>query len=332
MKKFIIGIASLILFASCFENSADLQKENRVFRTGDKYYVVYNGNTFELPKDLYLTKDKKVEQYFTTGILKDLDIDVINKAELLNDLNKYFPGGIGYVTEDENAKVNYQIPVLNVGKEKHVDSIKFEKILATLPVQKQEEKKNEQNQNAEINPLEVLRGKKIEILNANGIDGYAKNIGDKLKEAFLVEYNAENYGKPETMNYVITKKLNEQEVLTIIEKVGLKYVRILNDNTIKPEADFVLVTGNDDQVQFKLEIATLGTSSVVTDKIKEYKPEIVKSVTFAEEPIDKMTEVKVVYNKADYYTAKLIAKKLGGNVKLVESEKMNNRIVVVSKN
>lgn len=329
MKKFIIGIASLILFASCFENSANLQKENRVFRTGDKYYVVYNGNTFELPKDLYLTKDKKVEQYFTTGVLKDLNIDVINKSELLNDLNKYFPKGIGYVTEDENAKVNYQIPVLNVGNEKHIDSIKFEQILATLPAVVEN---NNNQQNNQPNPVETLRGKKIEILNANGINGFAKNIGDKLKEAFFIEYNAENYNKPETMNYVITRKFNENEVESILEKAGLKYARILTDNSIKPEADFVLVTGNDEKVEFKLEIATLGTSSVVTDKIKEYKPEIVKSVTFAEEPIDKMTEIKVVYNKVDYYTAKLIAKKLGGNVKLVESEKMNNRIVVVSKN
>lgn len=329
MKKFIIGIASLILFASCFENSANLQKENRVFRTGDKYYVVYNGNTFELPKDLYLTKDKKVEQYFTTGVLKDLNIDVINKSELLNDLNKYFPKGIGYVTEDENAKVNYQIPVLNVGNEKHIDSIKFEQILATLPAVVEN---NNNQQNNQPNPVETLRGKKIEILNANGINGFAKNIGDKLKEAFFIEYNAENYNKPETMNYVITRKFNENEVESILEKAGLKYARILTDNSIKPEADFVLVTGNDEKIEFKLEIATLGTSSVVTDKIKEYKPEIVKSVTFAEEPIDKMTEIKVVYNKVDYYTAKLIAKKLGGNVKLVESEKMNNRIVVVSKN
>ena len=70
----------------------------------------------------------------------------------------------------------------------------------------------------------------------------------------------------------------------------------------------------------------------VKEKLKEYNPEIVKSVTFAEEPIEKMTQIQVVYNKVDLYTAKLMAKKIGGNVKLVESNKMNNRIVVVSKN
>ena len=45
-----------------------------------------------------------------------------------------------------------------------------------------------------------------------------------------------------------------------------------------------------------------------------------------------MTQIQVVYNKADLYTAKLIAEKIGGDIKLVESDKMNNRIVVVSKN
>lgn len=333
MKKIIIGMASLVLFASCFENTEDLKNENRVFRTGDKYYVVYKGNTFELPKDLYLTENKKVEDYFTKGVLQKLKIEVLNKAELLNDLNKYFPNGIGYITENENISVNYQMPILNVGNEKHVDSIKFENILAGLPNNNNEKNlKPNTGTNIEENGAMTLKGKKIEILNANGIDGFAKKIGDLLKETFGLEYNAENYTKSETMNYIISKNLSENEIQTIIEKTGIKYVKIMEDNNIKPEADFVLITGNDEKIQFKLEIATLGTSSIVTDKIKEYNPEIVKSVTFAEEPIEKMEDIRVVYNKEDLYTAKIIAKKLGNNVKLVESDKMNNRIVVVSKN
>ena len=186
--------------------------------------------------------------------------------------------------------------------------------------------------NSNFNPKESLKGKKIEILNANGIDGFAKKIGDKLKETYVLDYNAENYSNPETMNYIITRKFNEAEVLAILEELGFKYARILIDDTIKSESDFVLITGNESKIKFILEIATLGDSSIITEKLKEYNPEIVKSVTFAEEPREKMTQIQVVYNKVDLYTAKLMAKKIGGNVKLVESNKMNNRIVVVSKN
>ena len=335
MKKILLGIASLILFASCLGNKENLENKNRIFRNGDKYYVYYNGNTFELPKDLHLTKDKKVEQYFTTGILQQLNIEVLNKAELLNDLNKYFPEGIEYITEGEEGKATVETPIINVGSEKHIDSMKFEKLLATLPAVVQNQNAggvSGTETNSAVNPAESLRGKKIEILNANGIDGFARKIGEKLKEAYSLEFNAENYSKPETMNYVIVRKFNEEEVMSILETAGIKYARIMTDSSVKPEAAFVLITGNDSEVKFTLEIATLGDSSVVTEKLKGYSPEIVKSVTFAEEPIDKMTQIQVVYNKVDLYTAKIIAKKIGGNVKLVESDKMNNRIVVVSKN
>lgn len=335
MRKFLLGLASLVLFASCFENTEELKNKNRVFRVENKYYVYYNGSTFELPKDLHLTKDKKIEQYFTTGILQKLNIDVVNKSELLNDLNKYFPDGIEYVTDGENGKATVETPIMTLGNEKHIDSIKFEKLLSALPtisVSNQSTKTLGAEANSNFEPKDSLKGKKIEILNANGIEGFAKKIGDKLKENYYLEYNAENYLNPETMNYVITRKFNEAEVLSVLETSGFKYARILTDNTIKPGADFILITGNESKIKFVLEIATLGNSSIITEKLKEYNPEIVKSVTFAEEPIEKMTQIQVVYNKVDLYTAKLMAKKIGGNVKLVESNKMNNRIVVVSKN
>lgn len=336
MKKILLGIVSLVLLASCFENAENLKNENRIFRNGDKYYVYYNGNTFELPKYFHLTKDKKVEQYFTTGILQQLNIEVLNKSELLNDLNKYFPSGIEYVTDGEDGKATVETPIMNVGNEKHIDSIKFEKLLATLPTAPVQTAGTSGTTGTETNPIanpaESLKGKKIEILNANGIDGFARGLGEKLKGTYSLEFNAENYSKPETMNYIIVRKFNEAEILDILKTAGLKYARIMTDNSVKPEADFVLITGNDSEVKFTLEVATLGDSSVVTDKLKGYNPEIVKSVTFAEEPIDKMTQIQVVYNKADLYTAKLIAEKIGGDIKLVESDKMNNRIVVVSKN
>lgn len=335
MRKFLLGLASLILLSSCFENTEELKNENRIFRTENKYYVYYNGSTFELPKDLHLTKDKKIEQYFTTGILQKLNIDVVNKSELLNDLNKYFPDGIDYITDEKQGKATVETPIMTLGNEKHIDSIKFEKLLSTLPTvpaSNQASEKMGTEVNSNFNPKESLKGKKIEILNANGIDGFAKKIGDKLKETYVLDYNAENYSNPETMNYVITRKFNEAEVLAILEELGFKYARILIDDTIKSESDFVLITGNESKIKFILEIATLGDSSIITEKLKEYNPEIVKSVTFAEEPIEKMTQIQVVYNKVDLYTAKLMAKKIGGNVKLVESNKMNNRIVVVSKN
>ena len=60
MKKILLVIISLLIFVSCSDNAEKLKSENRIFRNNDKYYVYYDGNTFELPKDLYLTNTKKV--------------------------------------------------------------------------------------------------------------------------------------------------------------------------------------------------------------------------------------------------------------------------------
>ena len=62
-----------------------------------------------------------------------LNIGVLDKSELLNDLNKYFPSGIKYITENEKPIGSVMIPVASVGNEKHVDSVKFEKMLASMP-------------------------------------------------------------------------------------------------------------------------------------------------------------------------------------------------------
>ncbi|RRD40664.1 LytR family transcriptional regulator [Leptotrichia sp. OH3620_COT-345] len=334
MKKILLVMISLLFFISCFENTETLKSENRIFRTGDKYYVYYNGNTFELPKDLYLTKTKKVEQYFTTGILKQLNIGVLNKAELLNDLNKYFPSGIKYITENEQPVGSVSIPVTTVGSEKHVDSIKFEKIIVALPQGNDKGRAEEEKEETvvNINPEETLKGKKIEVLNANGIDGFAKNIGEKLKAKFGLEYNAENYTKPEVMNYVVVRKLNETEVEAIVSETGLKYVKVFEDNNVKPEADFIIITGNDAQINFPVEILTLGNESAVSEKIQGYKPKTVKTSEFKGEKLDSINDIKVIYNPADIYTAKLIAKSIGGGVKLIADNEINGKITVISKN
>lgn len=334
MKKILLVIISLLIFVSCSDNAEKLKSENRIFRNNDKYYVYYDGNTFELPKDLYLTNTKKVEQYFTTGILKQLNIGVLDKSELLNDLNKYFPSGIKYITENEKPIGSVMIPVASVGNEKHVDSVKFEKMLASMP-KGTNAVKNENNSEetvVNINPAETLKGKKIEVLNANNIDGFAKNIGEKLKAKFGIEYNAENYTKPETMNFVIVRKLNEKEVEAIIDEAGLKYAKVLEDKTVKPEADFVLITGNDNQIDFPVEIVTLGDKSVTADKIKGYKLKNVKSSEYKGEKLNKINDIKVVYSPSDIYTAKLIAKQLGGGIKLIADNQLNGKIVIVSKN
>ena len=64
MKKYLLIVMSFVFLLSCFDNSEQLKDKNRIFRTAGKYYVYYNGNTMEMPANLYITGDKKLEDYY----------------------------------------------------------------------------------------------------------------------------------------------------------------------------------------------------------------------------------------------------------------------------
>ena len=95
---------------------------------------------------------------------------------------------------------------------------------------------------------------------------------------------------------------------------------------------FVLITGNDSQINFPVEIVTLGEKSVTADKIKGYNVKNIKSSEYKGEKLDKIIDVKIVYNPSDVYTAKLLAKQIGGGVKLIADNEINGKIIIVSKN
>ncbi len=105
MKKIILTLISLIMIFSCIEyESKDVADKNRVFKSGNDFYVYYNGKFIEVPKGTYIANDKKIENNYIKKI--------VNKSELLNDLNKYFPDKIEYVTKGEKPKESIKIPVI----------------------------------------------------------------------------------------------------------------------------------------------------------------------------------------------------------------------------
>ena len=164
MKKILLMIISCLFLFSCFDNSEQLKNKNRIFRTAGKYYVYYNGSTMELPADLYIKSNKKLESYYAKGWLKNIGIDVMNKSELLNDLDKYFPDGIEYITKGENvSKTIISIPITKVDGKQYIDSVKFEKFLTTLP--KKSESNNKTQEDQILNAINLLKNKKIVILN-----------------------------------------------------------------------------------------------------------------------------------------------------------------------
>ena len=324
MKKIILTLISLIMIFSCIEyESKDVADKNRVFKSGNDFYVYYNGKFIEVPKGTYIANDKKIENYYIKKI--------VNKSELLNDLNKYFPDKIEYVTKGEKPKESIKIPVIASNGKTYIDNVKLEKLLAEIPkrtVLQDEDKENV----AQITPAQPvsLEGKTIEILNANGQDGFASSLGEALKAKYKIVYNAENYTKEENYSYIVNNKLDENAVNDILNSLTLKYIKKLKPGELKPNADLVIITGKDTNVDFKVEVISGADKSAVLEKIKAYNPVFTKNEKYKEKDLKTLTDIQINYNPEDYYTAYKLSKILGTN-NLVEDKELKNSVIILAK-
>ena len=320
MKKIILILVSLFMIFGCIEyESKDVADKNRIFKSDNNFYVYYNGNFIEIPKGTYIANDKKIENYYIKKI--------VNKSELLNDLNKYFPDKIEYVTKGEKPKESIKLPVITSDGKTYIDSVKLEKLLVELPTRVAQNDK--ENIVAEEKPVS-LEGKKIEILNANGIDGFASSLGDALMAKFKIVYNAENYTQEENYSYIINNKLDDNAANELLSSLSIKYIKKMKPGQIKPDADLVIITGKDTETGFKTEIMSAAENSVITEKLKAYTPVFTKADKYKDIDLKKLTGIQINYNPEDYYTAYKLGKLLN-TTNLVEDASLKDSIIILTK-
>ena len=320
MKKIILILVSLFMIFGCIEyESKDVADKNRIFKSDNNFYVYYNGKFIEIPKGTYIANDKKIENYYIKKI--------VNKSELLNDLNKYFPDKIEYVTKGEKPKESIKLPVIISDGKTYIDSVKLEKLLVELPTRVAQNDK--ENIVAEEKPVS-LEGKKIEILNANGIDGFASSLGDALMAKFKIVYNAENYTQEENYSYIINNKLDDNAANELLSSLSVKYIKKMKPGQIKPDADLVIITGKDTETGFKTEIMSAAENSAITEKLKAYTPVFTKADKYKDIELKKLTGIQINYNPEDYYTAYKLGKLLN-TTNLVEDASLKDSIIILTK-
>ena len=320
MKKIILILVSLFMIFGCIEyESKDVADKNRIFKSDNNFYVYYNGKFIEIPKGTYIANDKKIENYYIKKI--------VNKSELLNDLNKYFPDKIEYVTKGEKPKESIKLPVITSDGKTYIDSVKLEKLLVELPTRVAQNDK--ENIVAEEKPVS-LEGKKIEILNANGIDGFASSLGDALMAKFKIVYNAENYTQEENYSYIINNKLDDNAANELLSSLSIKYIKKMKPGQIKPDADLVIITGKDTETGFKTEIMSAAENSAITEKLKAYTPVFTKADKYKDIDLKKLTGIQINYNPEDYYTAYKLGKLLNTTY-LVEDASLKDSIIILTK-
>ena len=320
MKKIILILVSLFMIFGCIEyESKDVADRNRIFKSDNNFYVYYNGKFIEIPKGTYIANDKKIENYYIKKI--------VNKSELLNDLNKYFPDKIEYVTKGEKPKESIKLPVITSNGKTYIDSVKLEKLLVELPTRVAKDDK--ENIVAEEKPVS-LEGKKVEILNANGVDGFASSLGDALKAKFKIVYNAENYTQEENYSYIINNKLEENAVNELLSSLSLKYIKKMKPGQLKPDADLVIITGKDTETGFKTQIMSAAENSAITEKLKAYAPVFTKADKYKDIDLKKLSGIQINYNPEDYYTAYKLGKLLN-TTNLVEDASLKDNIIILTK-
>lgn len=321
MKKFLL-ILSLISIFSCGIKE-DTNKGNRLVLVGNSYYVYYDDEVIEIPSGTYLTKDTKVDDYFFSFMGKQIK----DEKKLLVDLTKYFPHGITDIQRGSKPSNYTELPTYEVNGKTMVDSVKLANLLAG---QDGEGLINSElstdiidvKSGDEVDPNVSLEGKKVEILNANGIPGFAKELGDALVNNLKMQYNAENYGKASNFTYIVNHKLTDQELSKFINSLNFKYIKVLDDPNLKPDSDVVLITGNDEKVNYPINILTKNGSTELQNMLEGYKVVVKKD--------ENVTDgVVIKYNKEDI----LIAKKLQSilnDAKLEEDNSIKQGLIIQS--
>ncbi|WP_064615293.1 hypothetical protein [Streptobacillus moniliformis] len=324
MKKKLTLLLTLLTIVSCGNKTSAEIEGNKVVRVDNSYYLHYDDTVIKLTEDTYITKDKKVSDYFKGSLFSNEEDD------FLVDLKKYFPHGFNGIEKGKAPEEFTEVPLMSLGDKKIIDAIALSLDLSSknpeLLIVKDETKDYEIKE--EVKEEVSLKGKKIAILNANGIDGYAKRLGESLKTTLGIEFLSENYGKSEKLSYIVNHKLTPEELDKLINTVNIKFIKVLNNPNLKPEQDAILVTGNDANVKYNVEVLSKGGLKDVENALKGYMVTTKIENKYNNEDIK--DETVIMHNPEDVFIAKKILNLLP-NAILKEDKSLNSKLIITTK-
>lgn len=324
MKKKLTLFLTLLTIVSCGNKTSAEIEGNKVVRVDNSYYLHYDDTVIKLTEDTYITKDKKVSDYFKGSLFSNEEDD------FLVDLKKYFPHGFNGIEKGKAPEEFTEIPLMSLGDKKIIDAIALSLDLSSknpeLLIVKDETKDDEIKE--ELKEEVSLKGKKIAILNANGIDGYAKRLGESLKTTLGIEFLSENYGKSEKLSYIVNHKLTPEELDKLINTVNIKFIKVLNNPNLKPEQDAILVTGNDANVKYNVEVLSKDGLKDVENALKGYMVTTKIENKYNNEDIK--DETVIMHNPEDVFIAKKILNLLP-NAILKEDKSLNSKLIITTK-
>ena len=305
-------ILSVLLFLNFRGNNIKLSKDEKVLIIGKQnLFAIYEDRlAVKIPYELYIDSDETVEDLVSTRNYEQV-LEKINSI-VPEKLTRYIVIKSGEIKLDVENQRN--IPETNIGDKRFILTSSVYAMFKDLYHEKNSV--DEQNEN-------IL----VDVLNANGVGGYARKTGELIKTSLGMKYNAANYETTQDQSYVILNDISKEKAAEILDKLPEKYFKIKTKSTIPTLANIVVIIGSEKNINFKIDI--YGADSVLkdaTDKVKKLGYTDVNTSAAKEG-----TEQSVIeYNKEDYFIALRIAKELG-ITDMIENNDLVNRIGVTIK-
>ena len=167
----------------------------------------------------------------------------------------------------------------------------------------------------------------VDVLNANGITGYAGRTGEKIRKKFSYRYNAANNDSLSEYSYIINKGLPQAKIEELVMSLGEKYFRIKEKSSLPTLANVVVILGSEKNNLLNIDIS--GKESVVNQMYSKLNSsgyinlkKNYKSTNLSKSVIE--------YSGEDYYIAYKLGEKIGIK-NMVENNKLNNKINILVK-
>ena len=305
-------ILSVLLFLNFRGNNIKLSKDEKVLIIGKQnLFAIYEDRlAVKIPYELYIDSEETVEDLVSTRNYEQV-LEKINSI-LPEKLTRYIVIKSGEIKLDVENQRN--IPETNIGDKRFILTSSVYAMFKELYHEKNSV--DEQNEN-------IL----VDVLNANGIGGYARKTGELIKTSLGMKYNAANYETTQDQSYVILNDISKEKAAEILDKLPEKYFKIKTKSSIPTLANIVVIIGSEKDINFKIDI--YGDEAVLkdaTDKVKKLGYTNVSTSARKEG-----TEQSVIeYNKEDYFIALRIAKELG-ITDMIENNDLSNKIGVTIK-
>lgn len=301
-----------LLYLNFRGNNIKLSKDEKVLIIGKQnLFAIYEDRlAVKIPYELYIDSEETVEDLVSTRNYEQV-LEKINSI-VPEKLTRYIVIKSGEIKLDVENQRN--IPETNIGDKRFILTSSVYAMFKELYHEKNSV--DEQNEN-------IL----VDILNANGVGGYARKTGELIKTSLGMKYNAANYETTQDQSYVILNDISKEKAAEILDKLPEKYFKIKTKSTIPTLANIVVIIGSEKDINFKIDI--YGDEAVLkdaTDKVKKIGYTNVSTSARKEG-----TEQSVIeYNKEDYFIALKVAKELG-ITDMIENNDLSNKIGVTIK-